>query len=645
MHLKVNKYQSATAFCFASTFVFALVMATLGVSAGAQPSEYSEAPQLAQLAEAGQLPPVNERLPENPVVVEPVERIGQYGGIWRTALVGGADILWLERTIGYENLVRWDPEWTEIISNIAESYEANEESTAFTFRLRQGMKWSDGHPFTADDVMFWYEDVLMNEELTPVAPSWLVSGGEPVVVEKLDDITVVFSFAEPNGFFLQFLAGGSGAPPTDFPRHYLEQFHAKYNPEGIDALVREAGLEDWASLFQNQANVWQNKERPTLFGWIVTTAYGESTRVVAERNPYYWKTDPDGNQLPYLDQVVYDLFEDAQVLLLRILSGEIDMHARHFNTLDNRAVVFDYMERGNYHLVDFVTSDMNSALIAFNMTHQDPIKREIFQNKDFRIGLSHAINREEIIDLIFIGQGEPWQAAPRAESAFYHERLAKQYTEYDVELANEYLDRAGYTERDAQGFRLGPDGNRISFGIDSQPLFNWVDILELVQMYWEEVGIDVQINTMDRSLYDVRREGNQHDANVNFGGAGLQDAILAPFAYLPYNVGSHFAIAWAHWYNNDPRGEEPPAAPKRQMELYSQLAATADPAQQAELMREILDIAAEEFYHMGIGLRPQTYGIVKNNFQNVPDAMFSSGGAFMEPATTNPVQYFIADEE
>lgn len=645
MNLKVSKYKVATAFRFASMFVFVPLMATLGVSVGAQPSEYREAPQLAQLVEAGQLPPVNERLPGNPVIVEPVERIGQYGGTWRTALVGGADFPWLDRTIGYENLVRWNPEWTEIIPNIAESYEVNEESTEFTFRLRQGMKWSDGHPFTADDVMFWYEDVLMNEELTPVAPSWLVSGGEPVMVEKVDDTTVIFSFAEPHGLFQQFLAGGEGGSPTFFPRHYLEQYHADYNPEGIDVLVSEAGLESWVNLFQNRVSMWVNTERPTLFGWMLTNAYGEGTRVVTERNPYYWKVDPEGNQLPYIDRVVFDLFEDAEVLLLRVLSGEIDMHARHYNSPGNRAVVIDNMERGDYRLIDFVTSDMNSALIALNLTHNDPVKREIFANKDFRIGLSYAINRQEIIDLIFIGQGEPWQAAPRPESPLYHERLAKQYTEYDVALANEHLDRAGYTERDAQGFRLGPDDRRISFVVEAMPLANWVDILEIVQMYWREVGIDMQTRPVDRSLFEVRREANEFDALISFGGGGLQDAILIPFAYFPYNVGSHFAIAWAHWYNNDPRGEEPPAAPKRQMELYSQLEATANPDRQAELMGEILDIAAEEFYHMGITLRGAAYGIAKNNFRNVPDSLFSSGGAFMEPATTNPVQYFIADEE
>lgn len=606
--------------------------------------EYSEAPQLAEAVAAGTLRPVEERLPANPVVVPVIERIGDYGGTWRTALRGGDDTVWLERTIGNENLVRWELDWSDVTPNVAETFEVNEDATVFTFNLREGLKWSDGHPFTADDILFWYEDVLLNDELTPSFPSWLRSGGEPVAVAKLDDFTITFNFTSPNGLFLQRMATGAGADITNHPRHYLEQFHTTYNAENIDALVQDFGLDDWSALFDNRRDRWGNSELPTLFGWVVTNPYGQGTQVVAERNPYYFKVDPEGNQLPYLDRVVYEQVESVDVLVLRAAAGELDMQDRHINSLTNRPVLFDNQERGNYRFFTVVPDIMNTSTLFLNLTHPDPIKREIFNNKDFRIGLSHAINRDEINDLVYIGQGEPWQAAPRPESRFYHERLAKQYTEYDVELANEYLDRAGFSERDSSGYRLGPDGNRISFTIEaSQAIWpELTDAIEMVETYWQAVGIDAQLRVMDRALMWERKTSNEHDVWVWAGGGGL-DNILNPGWYMSvFAGGATIGRTWEIWENNHdhPLAEEPPAGPKLQIALYHELLETADPSRQDELFREILEIAADEFYLIGINLMPEGFGIVKNDFRNVPEEMFDAV-TLLNPGYTNPSQYFI----
>jgi peptide/nickel transport system substrate-binding protein len=644
MHLPRSKMANGRVFRF--LLVLIALLAAFMTAAKAQ-----EAPMLAERVANGDLPPVAERLPENPLVVEPVERIGQYGGTWRTVLLGGTDGNHIRRTIGYEGLLRWNPEWDEIIPNVAESFEASDDATEFTFHLRRGVRWSDGEPFTADDIVFWYEAITLNEELTPVIPSWLMTGEEdvPGTVEKIDDYTVTFRFAEPNGFFLLQIAGGGGTEATSYPRHYYEQFHIDYNPKGLDALMAAEGVSNWVDLFaakgfgaEHSTEFWQNPDRPLLTGWVPVTPY-VGTRFTAERNSYYFKVDLEGNQLPYIDRVVYDIVEDREVILLRVMNGEIDFLDRHIGAPANRAVLFDNLERGDYRFIDAPVAQMNTMIIPFNQTSKDPVTREIFQNRDFRIGLSHAINRQELIDLVFIGQGEPWQGAPQREAPFFHERLATQYLEYDPELANEYLDRA-FPERDAQGFRLGPDGNRISFAIEADVGGqDRIDMLELIQGYWREVGVDMQVRAMDRGLLWTRMEANEHDVSVWSGDGGLLEGLIRPRYYFPSEAVSAQATAWAMWYldPNGPLAEEPPAPERRQMELYDEIRRTGDLERQIELMNEILEIAAEEFQVIGISTMAPAFGIARNDMRNVPERIQQSGGFYPQPAPTNPSQYFF----
>jgi peptide/nickel transport system substrate-binding protein len=631
-------------------------------AASGAPGKYNEAPQLAQLAKDGKLPPVDQRVPKSPLVVQPVERVGKYGGDWRSALVGGQDTAWLTRTLGYEHLVRWDREWNKVVPNVAESFEANQAATEFTFKLREGMKWSDGQPYTADDIMFWWEDVCLNPELSPPGapsgigpPNYMRPGGEIGTVVKVDQRTVQFKFAKPNGLFLVNLAIPGGELANGLPKHYLQQFHKKYNPSGVEALAKENSAEDWVKLFRLKGvivpgtpynAIWNNKDLPQLLPWSLTTAYGQGTRVVAERNPYYFKVDTEGNQLPYLDRVIYDVMQDNQVLLLKALNGELDIHTRHINSLANKAVLSDNQQRGNYQLFELIQGSTNCTTFSLNLTHKDKVKREIFQNKEFRIALSYAINRKEIVDLVFVGQGEPHQPAPRSDSPYYHERLAKQYTEYDVGKANELLDKQ-YPKKDAEGFRLGPDGQRISFVIEVTNLNpEWPDEAKLVAGYWKKVGIDALVKEMDRSLLYSRKAANEHDVVIWGGGNSRIDAILDPRNYIPFNHESNWAEAWQSWFNN-PNGqgaltapEEPPEPVKKSIQLYRELTATADAQKQKALLMQILDIAADQFYEIGISSRANGYGIIKNGVRNVPKTMVDAW-LWPTPAPSDPSQYFI----
>ncbi len=627
-----------------------LLAAALMAAPMAVAQDYNQAPMLDPLVEAGELPPVAERLPAEPYVEEVQERVGDYGGTWRRAIRGGGDQHNMVRSIGYHNLVRWSRDWTEVQPHIAKDVEVSDDATEFTFTLRDGMKWSDGEPFDADDIMFWYEDVLTNPALTPgIDPLWTV-GGEPVTVEKIDDQTVVFKFTQPYATFLDRIAYGFGSPPTTHPRHYLEQFHEDYNPD-IQALIDATdGVDDWVGLFNSKigpiwtTTYWQNPELPTLHPWRLTNAYGEAQRIIAERNPYFWKVDAEGNQLPYIDRVVYDQVEDNEVILLKALNGEIDYQLRHLGEPQNKAVLFDNQQSGDYRFFDVQASNANQPTIYLNLSHPDPVLREIFNNKDFRIGLSHAIDREEIIDLVYFGQGEVSQAAPRPESPFYVERLAKQYIEFDPDLANEHLDQAGFAERDANGWRLGPNGEPISFVVLATDGDGRTETMELVQQYWQDVGINAQFRPVDRAFMTTTLIGNAHDAYIWDAPGGMSDSITDPRGFMPFNTTViHIAPLWAEWVMNPEDGEEPPAEIVEQVELYRTIDTIADPQERIETMKQVLEMAADQFYSIGIRQPPNGFGIARNNMKNIIDPLAMSGPLWHP--SPNTVQFFFEGGE
>ncbi|WGF87181.1 ABC transporter substrate-binding protein [Marinivivus vitaminiproducens] len=623
----------------------------------AMAQSYQEAPELADAVASGQLPPVAERLPEQPLVVEPMEATGSYGGTWRLAMASASDIGTLVRTIGYENFTRWEPwspddEQTDIFPgvkmNVAESVEVSPDSTTYTFHLRRGLKWSDGHPYTADDVMFWYNDVFLNEELMPAKPSWLARDDKPVTVEKVDDYTVTFTYARPFSLLLQWMAvpANDREPnaPTAYPRHYLKQFHKDYNSD-IEAVVARENQQNWVSLFHQKADAWANPDVPRLNPWIVTTGIGQGdgSRVVAKRNPYYWKVDPDGNQLPYMDEATIDIVADKEVMLLKAANGDFDMvdsYIGFVTTSENKATFFENQERGGYEFYDVLPNRANLMIFSLNMTAKDPVKREIFSNIDFRRALSVATNRDEIIELVYLGQGRPYQVVERPESPLFDEEMATQYTQYDPDLANRMLDEAGFAERDANGLRLGPDGNPIRITVDISPLRQpWIDSAELMRRYWREVGIELFINTVDTTFLNQRVETNAHEAGVWSASAGV-DTIIDPKYYFPFSWASFFAPAWGQWYADAPGAQEPPEAAKRQMDLFNQLQAEQDPAARLELMRQVMAISKEQLYTLGIVQPTTDYGIINTRLRNVPGVLIASS-EFVHPGAANPEQFFF----
>lgn len=601
--------------------------------------------------DAGTLPPVAERLPVNPLVITPLEQPGQQGGDWRHALVGGGSLSMLVRYQGYEPLVRFDPEWTGVIENVAESYTVNDDATEYTIKLREGHKWSDGQPYTTDDIQFWYDAYFTDKETNLGSQSFWEVDGVKGELEVVDATTFKVKFAGPNGFFLQQLAWAQQDQLTRCPKHYLEQFHIRYNPDA-DALAQQQGMQSWIALFQREIGFqddntfFQNSKRPTLNAWVFTSAPGENTeQAIATRNPYYFKIDTAGTQLPYFDRVVYQMVADPEVLLLKTLQGEIDMMDQYIATPANRPTLYDGMETGNYAFYTLKETAANVMAFQLNLNHVDETKRALFNTIEFRQALSIAIDRQALIDAVFIGQGTPAQASMVEGDPLYNEQLATQFIQYDPDTANTMLDALA-PERDGDGYRLDAQGRRITiiFEID-QTRTTFLDMFELAIPMFQQVGIDVQMRTMDRSLWEERvRRGREYDATAHqFGANSGIAAMLDPRFYVPINSNCFYAPGWALYYNQPDNNAaiEPPEDVKALQELYRDLTGTADAAKQSEIMAQILQGAADQFFTFGVALPADGYGIVKNDMVNVMDSMPNSFG-WPTPGPARPEQFFKA---
>ncbi len=622
-------------------------LALLIVPTFAQDMELAESPMLTEMVDAGELPPVAERVPSNPMIVEPLEEVGQYGGTWRFGLSGGADDFFFMRTIGYEPLLRWTPAWDGWIPNVAASLDVNEDSTEFTFTLREGMKWNDGDDFNTADIDFWWNNIILNEELTPSISSIYQAGGEVAQLEIIDEVTFKFTFAAPFGFFPLRMATTAGIGPINNPRHYLEQFHPDFNEDAVTQ-AESAGYATWVDYFAfvNEADgIGTNPDKPTLNPWKLTGMYpGGDNVIVAERNPYYWKVDTAGNQLPYIDRVQMFVAEDVETLVLQGLNGDIDMQARHIGTLPNKPIFFDAQEDGNFRLYDLKSSWGNAVCLYTNLSTQDPVLSELFLNKDFRIALSHGINRQEIIDLVFLGQATPSQYAPHLDGPFANEQMSFQYTEYDVELANQMLDEI-IPERSSDGFRLGPDGESLVITADvASSRTPDTDTLQLIAQQWREIGINLNVNVIDRSIQWERKAANESEIFVwPAGGGGGLDVLLNVQAYFPDRSAAFQAPAWGDWYaTNGAEGIEPLPEFQQMMEMYRELQGIGDQEEQIALMNEIIQISADFFPQICTNTQPDLFGIVNNDLRNVPTEMIQSA-TWPDPAPTNPEQYFFTN--
>lgn len=597
--------------------------------------DFKEAPQLTKMVKEGKLPPVAERLPENPLVIVPPDQNGPYGGTWVRFGISPGDVSQYRHRIAYEALLRWDPLGRKLLPNLASKWEVGDGGRSFTFWLRKGVRWSDGRPFTADDILFWYNSVLLNKELTPGISPTFKKGGQTVRVEKVDQFTVRFLFAEPHGLFLQHMAGEAGYDLVSYPAHYLKQFHVDFVDKAkLEEMARAGGRDFWYQFFKTKGT-WRNPEMPTLWAWSLIKP-PPARPALFERNPYYWKVDPEGNQLPYLDKVTFGIY-DPETINLKAINGEVGMQGRHLS-FQNIQLFLSNKDKGGYKVLRWLDGGVGNLVLCPNQNHKDKSLAAIFGDKRFRIALSHAINREEMNQTLYLDLCRPRQMAPPYFSKFYDQVAEQAYLKYDPALANKLLDEMGLDKKDSKGFRLKPDGQPLFFQLEVSNNIEGLQALQMVTEYWREVGLKCDLKVMARQLYKQRMKSLQHDIGA-WKGAGAINPVVDPRYFIPYSKSSIQAIGYAKWFRSDgKKGPEPPAEIKETIDLYRRIQSTPDDEKQLKLMKKILDLNRENLWVIGtVGDVPQLF-LVQNSFRNVPELAVASW-VVHAPGNTAPECY------
>ena len=614
-------------------------------------SNLGEAPDLAAAVAAGTLPPVWERIPSQPMIIPTLQDgIGEYGGTVRRFYLGPADGCNFFR-LSRASLARFSQDGFSFIPSVARGWEVSDDGKEWTFFLREGMKWSDGDDFNADDFAWQYDNVITNEDLNPTPPFFLKIGTEVGAISKVDDTTVKVTFPIPNFLFLEIAAQADEACYGNnswknvpwAPSHYMQEFHIDFNPDA-NALAEDAGFPDWTGLFDNKGQVNLNPDKPVITPWTFTNTLTEPV-VFAERNPYFWAVDPAGNQLPYLDGIQLTLSEGGtEVGTLMAVQGDIDMQGRHIQ-LDQYTTLKQGEEQGGYSVKTWPTFAGSDVAFFFNMSLPGPTG-EAIRTKEFRQALSLAIDREAIREIQFLGLGDIRQGVPKPGHPHYPgDDIAKLRTEYDPDAANALLDTAlGADARDSEGWRT-INGERIVMGITVTDAFGtWPDAAQVVGRAWEAVGVKADVNTTTRTLHFTRWQTNQWAVMVwNEDTAGFTFSSIGKRA--PEGAGSFHAPGCAQWLV-DPEGENAFPCAQESLDLLAmhKRGPGLPSVERNALGKEIYKTIVENQYNIGIvGLSPMVQGVIvtKNTLKNVPDEA-GNDWPLRTPNTGFPEQWYFS---
>lgn len=589
--------------------------------AGSSPAlaALQETPFFVAAVAAGKLPPVAERVPRDPALAE-LETIGRPGGDLRTLMASPKDTR-LMTVYGYARLVAYTPALA-LVPDILERLDV-EDGRIFTLHLRPGHKWSDGQPFTAEDFRYWFEDVAQNAMLSPSGlPVALLPNGEKPRFEVLDPETVRYAWSRPNPLFLPALAG----PDPLFvycPSHYLKQFNPKYTDKAIVAkLVKQASVRNWAVLHNKLGSMYRddNPDLPSLDPWILKTTL-PADRIVFERNPYYYRVDGAGHQLPYIDRVVFSI-ANSRIIPAKTGAGESDLQARYLSFDD-----YTFLKAGeaaNDYKVRLWRTGPGSQLALYpNLDVDDKAWRDLLRDVRFRRALSLAIDRHELNQVIYFGLALEGQNTVLPQSPLYRPRYRAAWASYDVATANQLLDEIGLKRAD-DGLRQLPDGRPLDIVVeDSGESSEKSDVLELIRDSWRKIGIRLFSRPMQLTLFRRRVFSGQTLMSLDKGiENGLATADMSPAEFAPT---SQQQLEWPKWGQYmETKGEagEPPDRPEavRLKDLYSSWLGATTAEEHAQIWHEMLEIWAEQVYSIGTVAGVQQPVVVSDRLRNVPTA-------------------------
>jgi peptide/nickel transport system substrate-binding protein len=603
------------------------------------PKSFKEAPALGELVKAGKLPPVAERIGQDPLVIKPLREIGKYGGTWRRGFTGPFDTSNGHRAAQNDKLLYFDYTGTKIVPNIARAWEVSADGKVTTLLLRRGMKWSDGQPFTADDFVFWYEDLYQNKELVPTPLSVMTINGKPIAIRKVDASTVQFVAPEPYYGLPTVLASvwgighharyGRFALGGFAPAHYLKQFHPKYTPmEQIDKRVAELKFETWVTLFKNRNDACRNPDLPVVTPWKTTSPINTPTWIL-ERNPYSVWVDTDGNQLPYIDRIRMTLGESLEVINLRAIAGEYDSQARHID-ISKLPVLLENQQRGGYRVyLDPSDQGADVGLFCNQSYEKDAEIGKWLARREFRIALSHGIDRQQLNETFVLGLGQTGSAAPGERTPYFPgPEFRGLHTGHDVKQANAMLDKLGLSKRDGEGYRLRTDGGgRLRLALTTYLGFlPFTKIAEMVVEQWKKIGIRGEVQEMERGLATARLLGNEHQIYFETQW-GADNMFGHQPLFFPAEAQSPLGPLYGTWYSSaGAKGKTPPPRMRELMDKYRKTFGVPD-QERTRLAKDVWKIALDELWIIPVvSNSPASQGVrvIKTNIGNVPERLWNS---------------------
>lgn len=609
--------KARTALLLTGAIALAATTSSYSVAAAA----YVETPMFTAKVAAGELPSVDQRLPKVPSVVKMTGEkvIGRQGGELRT-LIGRAKDVRMFVVYGYARLIGYNEKY-QLVPDIVQSV-AVKEGRQFTFKLRQGHKWSDGHPFTAEDFRYWWEDVANNKRTSPAGPPrLLLSDGQPPVFEVLDETTVRYTWPKANPFFLPRLAGAS--PMFIYrPAHYLKQYHGKYaEPKTLKKLLRKHRTRSWASLHNRFDNMYRfdNPKLPTLQPWVNKTR-PPATRFVGVRNPYYHRVDEKGRQLPYVDKLIM-IVSDGKLIAAKAGTGEVDLQARSLS-FNNLTFLRENEKDGKFETYLWRIAKGAHVALYPNMNVADPVWAKLMRDVRFRRALSLGVDREAVNESLYFGLAIMGNNTMLPGSPLYREAYQKQWAEYDPDLASELLDQIGLTEYNDDDIRLMPDGRPLEIIIETAGEdTEQTDVLELISESWAEIGVKLYIKPSQREVFRNRIFSGQAQMSVWSGlENGIASAQTNPEELAPRSQQQLMWPKWGQYYETSGQMGQAPDMPEAQelSTLAAEWIEGADPARKEEIWHRMLAIHADQVYSIGVISGVQQPVVVKHGVMNVP---------------------------